>query len=141
MKDLGLKPASGSGNGWIEKEDGENDHIIAQLKSTDKTSYKITQLDLEKLEYHANIANKVPMFIIQFLNEDTRYALMAIEDIPLVAQYINTGEVEMPTREPLFNPEDVTPKKSSKPKIGSSKSARDKFNKDKQKAWEERKWK
>ena len=35
MKSLGLKPTKNSGSGWIEKEDGQNDYIICQLKSTD----------------------------------------------------------------------------------------------------------
>lgn len=139
MNELGLKAASGSGNGWIEKEDGENDHVIAQLKSTDKESYRITQLDLEKLEYHAMVSNKIPLFIIQFLNKDSRYALMAIEDIPKVAEYIKTGEVIKDDHEPLIIP-DIKPKKKQ-PKIKSSSDAREEFNRQKKKEWEERKYK
>ena len=41
MKNLGLKPTKNSGSGWIEKEDGENETIIAQLKSTDSESIKV----------------------------------------------------------------------------------------------------
>lgn len=139
LLDLGLKPAKGSGNSWIEKEDGENDYVIAQLKSTDKQSYKLNQLDIEKLEYHAMVANKVPMFVIQFLNKDSRYALVAIEDIPKLAQYINTGEMDKPSEEPLIIP-DVKPKKPKKPKIVSSKNAKDQFYKEKQDKWENRRW-
>ena len=45
MKNLGLKPTKNSGSGWIEKEDGENETIIAQLKSTDSESIKVNLLD------------------------------------------------------------------------------------------------
>jgi Holliday junction resolvase len=139
MQDLGLKPAKGSGNGWVEKEDGENDYVIAQLKSTDKESYKINQLDLEKLEYHAMVSSKTPMFVIQFLNNDSRYALVSIEDIPKIAEYINTGRIEKTQSEPIIELSEL-PKKDIN-KIKSSKSSRDKFFKDKEKAWENRKWK
>jgi hypothetical protein len=140
MKDLGLKPAKGSGAGWVEKEDGENDYVMAQLKSTDKQSYKLSQLDIEKLEYHAMVANKIPMFVLQFLNKDSRYALVAIEDIPKLAEYINTGEIKNLDENPTINIPDVKPKKPKK-KIKSSKSAREQFFKEKEKAWEQRKYK
>lgn len=139
MKDLGLKATKGSGNTWIDKEDGQNDHIICQLKSTDKESYKLTQLDLEKLEYNAMVSRKIPMFLLQFLNKDSRYAIVALEDIPKIAKYINTGEIEKP-QESLIELQDIKPKKPNKPKISSSKNAREKFFKEKEKKWEERKW-
>lgn len=139
MDDLGLVPTKGSGGGWVEKEDGQNDYIIAQLKSTDKASYKLNQLDLERLEYNASVARKVPVFIIQFLNNDTRYALMAIEDIPKINEYLNTGEVKNLPEEDLII-EDIKPKKPKKI-ISSNSAARDKYNKQKQKEWENRKWK
>lgn len=142
MEELGLEPTPGSGSGWKHKEDGENEQILAQLKSTDKSSYKLNQLDLEKLEYNAGVANKVPLFILQFLNKDTRYALTAIEDIPKIAEYINTGKINMPDENydiDLEGYEEMKPKKKSK--ISSSKSAREKFYEDKRNVWEERKWK
>lgn len=145
MHDLGLKPAKGSGNGWIEKEDGENEYVIAQLKSTDKQSYKLNLLDLEKLEYHAAISNKIPMFIIQFLKNDSRYALVAIDDIPKIAEYIETGKTNpdpLPLDLALSEDQAIEILKAKpKKKIGSSKSAREKFFKDKEKAWEDKKWK
>lgn len=140
MIDLGLVPTPGSGSGDIHKEDGENDYILAQLKSTDKQSYKLNQLDIEKLEYHAMVSGKTPIFIIQFLNKDSRYALVAIEDIPKVAEYINTGEIVKTSQDLIIELEDEPKKKVTKPKIGSSKNARDKFFSEKQKAFEERKW-
>lgn len=140
MKDLGLQATKGSGSSWLEKEDGYNDHVIAQLKSTDKQSYKLNQLDLEKLEYNAMIEHKIPMFVIQFLNKDSRYALVAIEDIPKLAEYIKTGEIEKGGNEaPVIL--DDKPKKKKVKKIKSSASAREQFHKERQQAWEDKKWK
>ena len=50
MKSLGLEPTKNSGSGWIEKEDGQNDFIICQLKSTDAQSIKVNQKDIRILE-------------------------------------------------------------------------------------------
>ena len=141
IQELGLTPTKGSGSNWVEKEDGENDHVLAQLKSTDHRSYKLNQLDLEKLEYHASVSNKIPMFVIQFLNNDSRYALVQIEDIPLLAEYIKTGEIQHSVQAPIIDLEKPKKPKQSKPKVVSSKSARDKFYKEKQQAFEERKYK
>ena len=66
MSALGLKPTKNSGAGWVEKEDGQNDHLIAQLKSTDAASISIKHRDIEILEANALVAHKVPVFVIQF---------------------------------------------------------------------------
>lgn len=95
MRELGLNPVSGSGNGII-KEDGQNDYIIAQLKSTDSSQLVIKQQDVNTLFYNAIITHKLPIFINQFLNGQVLIS-MRLEDIPDVAQYIKCGKVE--TRE------------------------------------------
>lgn len=86
MKNLGLKPTKNSGSGWIEKEDGENETIIAQLKSTDSESIKVNLLDLKKLFYHANISHKTGIFIIQFLQENEEFIIIRSEDLQKVAR-------------------------------------------------------
>ena len=86
MKNLGLKPTKNSGSGWIEKEDGENETIIAQLKSTDSESIKVNLLDLKKLFYHANISHKTGVFIIQFLQENEEFIIISPEDLQKVAK-------------------------------------------------------
>ena len=88
MKKIGLKPTLSSGSGWVEKEDGENDFILAQLKSTDAKSIKIDKLDIEKLEYHANISNKVPLFVVQFLVDDSLYFVLKPEDLGDIYNYL-----------------------------------------------------
>ena len=86
MKNLGLKPTKNSGSGWIEKEDGENETIIAQLKSTDSESIKVNLLDLKKLFYHANISHKTGIFVIQFLQENEEFIIISPEDLQKVAK-------------------------------------------------------
>jgi len=142
MEDLGLKAVPGSGSQWTHKEDGENDYVLAQLKSTDKQSYKLNKLDLEKLEYHSMVAHKVPLFILQFLNDDSRYAIIKIEDIPKLNEYINTGQVKNVSEGLIFNPEDIEETKPKRPKrkIKSSASARELFYKQKEEEWENKRW-
>lgn len=130
MEELGFTVTKGSGNTWIDKEDGHNDYVLAQLKSTDKESYKLNLLDLEKLEYNATVSRKLPMFIIQFLQNDDRYALVKIEDIPKIAEYIKTGETEVhhsDVLEGLHSVLENKPKVKPIKKIKSNKSARDAF--------------
>ena len=80
MRKYGLKPTVNSGSGWIEKEDGENDRYICQLKSTEKDSIKINLLDLHKLIYHADVAHKIPLFMVQFITQNEEYVIMRAED-------------------------------------------------------------
>lgn len=68
MKELGFKPTINSGAGWIQKEDGENDVALCQLKSTDNQSISIKKVDLRVLEDHAVTSHKIPVFAIQFLD-------------------------------------------------------------------------
>lgn len=140
MRSLGLEPTKGSGSGWVEKEDGQNDHVIAQLKSTDKQSYKLNHLDLAKLEYNAMVAKKIPMFILQFLSNNDQYALVNINDIPALAEYIKTGKIEENKNADIVDLSDDDEDEWSPPVVKSSAKARNKFNREKQKAWEERKW-
>ena len=93
MKKYGLKPTINSGSGWIQKEDGENADIICQLKSTDKDSIKVNLLDLHKLIYHAETAHKIPLFMIQFLQQNEEYIVMRVEDAhSLCTAFQRTGE-------------------------------------------------
>ena len=53
LRKLGLRPIPFSGAGWIEKEGGENENVLVQLKSTEASSYRVDMLDIKKLEYHS----------------------------------------------------------------------------------------
>lgn len=86
LRSIGLRPVSGSGSGWLEKEDGENEYILAQLKSTSAESYRVSLVDLDKLEYHASVSNKVPLFLVQFIECGRLYAIARIEDLQDLVQ-------------------------------------------------------
>ena len=94
MKSLGLKPTKNSGSGWIEKEDGQNDYVICQLKSTDAQSIKVNQKDIRTLEKNAMIEHKIPMFAIQFLNTGEVWLMLKPYDLPDAAEYILTGSIK-----------------------------------------------
>ena len=94
MKSLGLKPTKNSGSGWIEKEDGQNDYVICQLKSTDAQSIKVNQKDIRTLEKNAMIEHKIPVFAIQFLNTGEVLLMVKPEDLPDAAEYILTGSIK-----------------------------------------------
>lgn len=94
MESLGLKPTKNSGSGWIEKEDGQNDYVICQLKSTDAQSIKVNQKDIRTLEKNANIEHKIPMFAIQFLNTGEVWLMLKPEDLPDASEYILTGSIK-----------------------------------------------
>lgn len=93
MESLGLKPTKNSGSGWIEKEDGQNDYVICQLKSTDAQSIKVNQSDIRILEKNATVAHKLPVFAIQFLNTGEVWLMAKPEDFASVAECIETGKV------------------------------------------------
>lgn len=122
---LGMDAVPGSGSGWIAKEDLETDEVLAQLKSTDKQSYTIRLLDLEKLEYHATTTHKLPVFIIQFLQKNRLYALV---DLELLGSLIPANT---PTHQPDIDLA-IQPDPEPEVKIKSSVRARDSFYKEKE---------
>lgn len=76
MRDLGFKPTIASGSGWLEKEDGQSENAIAQLKSTDSQSINVSLLDIQKLEHNSRVSHKRPVFIIQFLQTNDTFLVM-----------------------------------------------------------------
>lgn len=92
MRMLGLNPTKNSGSGWIEKEDGQSDDVICQLKSTDAESIRIHKKDLDVLSYNAAVAHKLPVFAVQFLQSNEVYLMVKPEMLCEAAKYIETGE-------------------------------------------------
>lgn len=88
MQRLGLKPTRNSGAGWIEKCDGENEHFLCELKSTDHESFSIKQSVLHVLEHHALEAHKIPLFAFQFINRDEVWVAIKEEDIQAYRELI-----------------------------------------------------
>lgn len=133
LEALGFKQVPGSGNGWIAKEDGENDNTLVQLKSTDNSSYAVSLLDLKKLEIHAETEHKFPLFLIQFLKQDKIYALVSIENLEDLNDMIKTGKVKERT---VSVQESTTVKRK---KISSSSSAIKSYRKEQESKWQKKK--
>lgn len=139
MLALGLKPTKNSGSGWVEKEDGQSDEVICQLKSTDKESIRLNKYDIDTLNYNAAVSHKLPVFAIQFLGSNETYLLVKPEQLCDVAKYIETGERE--TKNDfigldLSGHEDsyVTPVV----KVKSSSTARERYNKERENKFEKK---
>lgn len=88
MKSIGFKPTTNSGAGWIQKEDGENDFALCQLKSTDALSISIKQNDLHILEQHAAQSHKLPVFAFQFLNTGETWIAIKPEHISVLKSLV-----------------------------------------------------
>ena len=99
MKQLGLTPTKNSGSGPLEKEDGYNNTLICQLKSTDAESISIKQKDLHTLEYNAVVSHKTPVFAIQFLNTGEVWLIAKPDDFPLVCKGLEGNENGRITKE------------------------------------------
>ena len=126
MKSLGLKPTKNSGSGWIEKEDGQNDYVACQLKSTDSQSIRVQQKDLHTLVYNSSVAHKLPVFAIQFLNDNELWLMCKPEDLSEISKYIETGKCVIP--ESVFEDEVEIKPRVERKVIKGSKSSRNKFH-------------
>ena len=137
MESLGLKQVKGSGNQWdSSKEDGENDFILCQLKSTDAQSIRVQQVDIRKLEEHAQISHRTPIFAIQFLNTGEVWLMAKPMDIPFVAEYIKTGECKKQENVIEVTQETPQPKKRI---ISSSSKAREEFEQERKSKYDKTK--
>ena len=94
MKRLGFKPTRNSGATWIEKCDGQSDHCICELKSTDNSSFTVKQEYLHTLEAHAIEAHKLPVFAFQFLNTDEVWLSVKESDIEAFKDIIKQSMLE-----------------------------------------------
>ena len=133
MHSLGFEPVKGSGSGWIHKEDGESEFALAQLKSTEAESYKLNYLDIEKLEYHASVSHKLPVFIIQFLNRGT-YVMVNVNDLDKLDCLIKDKQIK--DDGPCLNAVDLGACKTTK--ISSSGKAREIFYKERENQWKKK---
>lgn len=139
MAKLGLTPTKQSGAGWIEKEDGYNDVILAQLKSTDARSYKFSLDDWYKLLYHANSENKKPLFVLQFLEDDEQLLVLRKQDLKDITMSLlnlkSFKDVQFDTSEIEIEQYCIDYNK----KIKSNSKARDNFYKEREKLWQQKK--
>lgn len=93
MRQLGFKPTINSGAGWIQKEDGENEQCLCQLKSTDNRSISIKQTDLHTLENNSAVAHKLPVFAIQFLNTGEVWVMVKPEHLSLLKSLTEGNDI------------------------------------------------
>lgn len=131
---LGLRPIPFSGAGWVEKEDGENENVLVQLKSTESSSYRIDILDIKKLEYHSSVSHKIPVFIVQFLKHDKIYALVNLEDLEELNEALN-GKKKKETVKIKIEEDEPIKRKI----ISSSQKSRNKFFEEREKQYGKRK--
>lgn len=94
MKRIGFKPTRNSGATWIEKCDGQSDHCICELKSTDNSSFTVKQEYLHTLEANAIEAHKLPVFAFQFLNTDEVWISIKESDIEAFKGLIRQSVLE-----------------------------------------------
>lgn len=94
MHRLGFEPTRNSGATWIDKGDGQNEHCICELKSTDKESYRLEQTTLHTLEANAIEAHKLPVFALQFLNVDEIWLAVKETDIEAFKQLVRASVLE-----------------------------------------------
>ena len=140
MKSLGLKPTKNSGSGWIEKEDGQSDDVICQLKSTDAESIRLHKKDLDVLSYNAAVACKLPVFAIQFLQSNEVYLLVKPELLCEAAKYIETGEYTSANEfvgVDLSEHEDLQVEATTK--VKSSSNAREQFKREREQKFKKEK--
>lgn len=115
LKAIGLKPCKGSGNGMLEKEDGFNDEVIAQLKSTDKDSYRLSQDDLKKLKYHATVDHKLSLFLIEYLQYDELWFCCMKEDLVGICLSMFKDEVIAQLKNEGLDKDDLVPELEGEP--------------------------
>ena len=140
MKSLGLEPTPNSGSGPIWKEDGQSEHVICQLKSTDAQSIRVNKKDIDTLIYNAAVAHKLPVFAIQFLQSNEVYLLVKPEELCEAAKYIETGEYKSANEFVGIDlTEHETTKSTPSKVIKSSSNAREKFHEENEKKFKEEK--
>lgn len=139
MEMLGMHQVPGSGNGWISKEDGENDKVLCQLKSTDAQSISIKKLDIDKLILHALTSRKLPVFAVQFLQSGEVFLLVRPLDLLDVSKYLETGVyVSADTVIDVSDSQLPNERAPSRSVIRSSTSAKVRFNAEQEKKYKKK---
>lgn len=94
MKRLGFKSTRNSGATWIDKGDGQSEHCLCELKSTDHGSFSIKQSVLHQLEAQAIEAHKLPVFAFQFINTDEVWVAIKESDIEAFKAILQGQEIK-----------------------------------------------
>lgn len=94
MERLSFQPTRNSGATWIDKCDGQSDHFICELKSTDHSSFTVKQEYLHTLEAHAIEAHKIPVFAFNFLNTSEVWLSIKESDIEAFKDLVRQSVLE-----------------------------------------------
>lgn len=138
MERFGLKPTIASGATMLEKEDGYNDYLLCQHKSTDANSYRLSLDDMSKLEYHAMVEHKTPVFMVQFLKNDDVFLILRPENFQDVYDYLNIPkDAKSERKEPQIDISEEEPDIQPKRKMIKS-GDKQKFNKMREKEQEKK---
>lgn len=130
MELLGFKQVPGSGSSWVAREDGENDHCLCQLKSTDAQSIRVQLQDIHELQVHAAVSHKLPVFAIQFRESNEVFLLVSPLDAEMLSGYIaNPAKLRKHEAPKLDLDDDWQPPQP----VASSKVARDRFSRENEK--------
>lgn len=148
MQTLGMKPTPNSGSGWVNKEDGESEHLLAQLKSTDKQSMVLHKLDFDKLLSNSATAHKLPVFVVQWLSDGQVYLMVRPQDLDVVAAEL-CGTMDEEDGERVIHrhvksmselPVSVAQSPSTQQAIVSAANAREEFNRQQESARDKTKY-
>lgn len=136
MSILGLEQVPGSGSSWVAREDGENDHVLCQLKSTDAQSIRVQLQDIHELQVHALTSHKLPVFAIQFRDSNEVFLLVSPIQLQEVAEYLDD-----PRKQPMKKVEvlgDGLGEWEPPEPVGSAKKARERFQRENDKKFEKK---
>lgn len=140
MELLGLKQVPGSGSSWVAREDGENENVLCQLKSTDAQSIRVQLQDIHELQIHALTSHKLPVFAIQFRQTNEVFLLISPLELHEAAQYLADPRVfKQLVLKPAMDAavretEDWDPPKV----IKSSSKSREKFQREREKNYKKK---
>lgn len=71
---------SGSGNGWLRKNDVRSDDLSVEAKTTMAKQYTLRLNELEQAEKYALLDDRMMAFIIEFAAQDKEYVVLNKDD-------------------------------------------------------------
>ena len=132
---LGLEQVPGSGSSWVAREDGENENVLCQLKSTDAQSIRVQLQDIHELQVHALTSHKLPVFAIQFRDSNEVFLLVSPVQLQEVAEYLVDPRKKPEMTEILG---DGLGEWEPPEPVGSAKRARERFQRENSKKFEKK---
>jgi hypothetical protein len=71
---------AGSGNGWVRKADVRALGKLIEAKWTKHKQFPLKLADLQELEHHAVIDNRLPVFCIEFQDKHGRHRYVVLRE-------------------------------------------------------------